>query len=58
MAFSCVVFAQTDTKTAAKEIYSGKHHEGTVQPHDLSGVWMASASISARVRKPASGGEE
>ena len=50
MAFSCVVFAQTNTKTAAKEIYSGKHHEGTVQPHDLSGVWMASAGFESAAR--------
>jgi len=34
--------AQTDAKAANQAIYSGKHHEGSVQPHDLSGVWMVS----------------
>lgn len=33
-------FAQTDPKAAQQAIYSGKHHEGPVPPHDLSGVWM------------------
>jgi hypothetical protein len=35
-------FAQTDAKAANQAIYSGKHHEGSVPPHDLSGVWMVS----------------
>jgi len=44
LAFSRVIFAQTepqtDAKSAAQAIYSGKHHEGSVPPHDISGVWM------------------
>jgi hypothetical protein len=27
-----------DAKAANQAIYSGKHHEGSVKPHDLSGV--------------------
>ena len=40
LAFPCAALAQTDAKTAQQAIYSGKHHEGAVPPHDLSGVWM------------------
>ena len=40
LAFPCVTFGQTDPKTAQQAIYSGKHHEGAVSAHDLSGVWM------------------
>lgn len=32
--------APSDAKKANEAIYSGKHHEGAVPPHDLSGVWM------------------
>lgn len=39
-AFSSASYAQTDAKTAAKAIYAGKRHEGSVPPHDISGVWM------------------
>jgi hypothetical protein len=50
LAFSRAIFAQTvaqigtqtDAKTAAKAIYAGKHHEGSVPSHDISGVWMVS----------------
>ena len=31
-----------DPKAANQAIYSGKHHEGSVKAHDLSGVWMVS----------------
>jgi len=45
-AFSRAIFAQTtpspDPKAANQAIYSGKHHEGSVPPHDISGVWMVS----------------
>jgi hypothetical protein len=42
LVFSPASFAQTDAKAANQAIYSGKHHEGSVPSHDLSGVWMAS----------------
>jgi hypothetical protein len=42
--FSLAAFAQApaapDAKSANEAIYLGKHHEGSVTPHDLSGVWM------------------
>ena len=31
-----------DAKNANQAIYSGTHHEGSVPPHDISGVWMIS----------------
>ena len=34
--------APMDPKAANQAIYSGKHHEGSLNPHDLSGVWMVS----------------
>ena len=46
LCFSLATFAQApappDAKSANEAIYSGKHHEGSVPPHDLSGVWMVS----------------
>ncbi len=45
LAFARAIFAQTDAKTAAQAIYAGKHHEGVVEPHDISGVWMVSANF-------------
>jgi hypothetical protein len=45
LAFSRVSFAQIDPKAANQAIYSGKHHEGSVKPHDLSGVWMVSENF-------------
>src|SRR6202051_1239430 len=46
LALSRALFAQTtapaDPKAANQAIYSGKHHEGSLTPHDLSGVWMVS----------------
>jgi hypothetical protein len=44
LCLSLATFAQAptapDAKSANEAIYSGKHHEGSVSPHDLSGVWM------------------
>jgi hypothetical protein len=41
---SLATFAQApaaaDPKSANQAIYSGKHHEGSAPPHDLSGIWM------------------
>jgi hypothetical protein len=45
LAFSRVSIAQIDPKAANQAIYSGKHHEGSVKPHDLSGVWMVSENF-------------
>ena len=49
LCFSPAVFAQTppptDAKNANEAIYSGKHHEGSVPPHDLSGVWMVTENF-------------
>jgi hypothetical protein len=49
LCFSLAIFAQapapTDAKSANEAIYSGKHHEGSVPPHDLSGVWMVSENF-------------
>jgi hypothetical protein len=49
LCFSLAIFAQapppTDAKSANEAIYSGKHHEGSVSPHDLSGVWMVSENF-------------
>ena len=49
LCFSLASFAQapapTDAKSANEAIYSGKHHEGAVPPHDLSGVWMVSENF-------------
>jgi len=42
---SRVSIAQIDPKAANQAIYSGKHHEGSVKPHDLSGVWMVSENF-------------
>jgi hypothetical protein len=46
---SLATFAQApappDAKSASEAIYSGKHHEGSVPPHDLSGVWMVSENF-------------
>lgn len=57
VAFSQATFAQNsaqsdtrsaappDAKAANQAIYSGKHHDGTVPPHNLSGVWMVSENF-------------
>jgi hypothetical protein len=49
LCFSLAIFAQapapSDAKKANEAIYSGKHHEGAVPPHDLSGVWMVSENF-------------
>jgi hypothetical protein len=49
LCYSLTIFAQasapTNAKSANEAIYSGKHHEGTVAPHDLSGVWMVSENF-------------
>jgi hypothetical protein len=45
LVFSRVSIAQIDPKAANQAIYSGKHHEGSVKPHDLSGVWMVSENF-------------
>ena len=49
LCFSLAIFAQapapTDAKSSNEAIYSGKHHEGSVPPHDLSGVWMVSENF-------------
>lgn len=49
LCFPLAVFAQAqapgDAKKANEAIYSGKHHEGAVPPHDLSGVWMVSENF-------------
>jgi hypothetical protein len=57
LSFSAATLAQSNTKASGQSdaksatpdpkalnqaIYSGKHHEGSVKPHDLSGVWMVS----------------
>ena len=46
--------AQTNAKTANQAIYAGQHHDGAVPPHDISGVWMASAGFesSSRIHEP------
>ena len=47
--FSRATFAQapatSDAKSANEAIYSGKHHGGSVPPHDFSGVWMVGANF-------------
>jgi hypothetical protein len=47
--FSLTIFSQApdsgDAKGANEAIYSGKHHEGSVPPHDFSGVWMVSENF-------------
>ncbi|MGA7793691.1 MAG: hypothetical protein WCA19_11685 [Candidatus Acidiferrales bacterium] len=49
LCYSLTIFAQasapTNAKSANEAIYSGKHHEGLVSPHDLSGVWMVSENF-------------
>jgi hypothetical protein len=49
LCFSLTIFGQapvlTDAKSANEAIYSGKHHEGSVPPHELSGVWMVSENF-------------
>ena len=49
LCYSLAIFAQapapTNAKSANEAIYSGKHHEGSVSPHDLSGVWMVSENF-------------
>jgi hypothetical protein len=50
LAFSCAGFAQTDPKTLNQAIYSGQHHEGSVPPHDISGIWMAAAGFESASR--------
>lgn len=49
LCWSLAVFAQAsappNAKSANEAIYSGKHHEGSVPPHDLSGVWMVSENF-------------
>ena len=46
LGFAPAIFAQAaappDAKSANQAIYSGKHHEGSVPHHDISGVWMVS----------------
>jgi hypothetical protein len=56
LAFSRGIFAQTDAKTAAQAIYAGKHHEGSVPPHDISGVWMIGTDFrsSQHINEPPS----
>lgn len=50
LAFSPTLIAQTDAKDAAQAIYAGKHHEGSVSPHDISGVWMAAVGFESASR--------
>lgn len=49
LGFAPAIFAQTaappDAKSANEAIYSGKHHEGSAPPHDISGVWMVSENF-------------
>ncbi len=49
LCFSLAIYAQApapvDANSANEAIYSGKHHEGSVPPHDFSGVWMVSENF-------------
>jgi len=45
LAISAQAPSPTDAKSANEAIYSGKHDEGAVPPHDLSGVWMVSENF-------------
>jgi hypothetical protein len=49
LCFPLAIVAQAqapgDAKKANEAIYSGKHHEGSAAPHDLSGVWMVSENF-------------
>jgi hypothetical protein len=45
LAISAQAPSPTDAKSANEAIYSGKHHEGAVPSHELSGVWMVSENL-------------
>ena len=49
LCFSLAAFAQApssaDSKAANQAVYQGKHHEGSVPPHDLSGIWMVTGDF-------------
>jgi hypothetical protein len=59
LTFSSAELAQTTGTQSAESksaVFTGTHHEGSVPPHDISGVWMISPgrNSSARFHEPPS----